>query len=69
MVQLLKKPKVNVVTKEGECEVIISLDLNVNLNINGTSVDVSAEEKVVKQDPEPFIPDFGVEKIKFGEKV
>lgn len=69
MVQLLKKPKVNVVTKEGECEVIISLDLNVNLNINGTSVDVSAEEKVVKQDSAPFIPDFGVEKIKFGEKV
>ena len=71
MVQLLKgKPKVTVVTKDGECDVNIKLDLNVNITTNDIKVSVDGKCKTKKEDDEPFmVPDFEAGgKIKFGEQ-
>jgi len=44
MVQLLKgKPKVTVVTKDGECDVNITLDLNLNITTNDIKVSVDGK--------------------------
>ncbi len=70
MATLLKKPQVSVVTKdiitkEGECKVHISLDLNINVNANGANVEVTQDEDVQSF----LLPEFKMEKVKFGEKV
>lgn len=59
-----------VVTKDGECQIHITLDLNIN--INGTSVKVEESKKLVeekKEETEWVIPTFDSgEKVKFGKK-
>ena len=72
MVQLLKgKPKVTVVTKDGECDVNITLDLNLNITTNDIKVSVDGKGKIAQKEDEPFmVPDFEAGgKIKFGEQV
>ena len=69
MAHLLKKPQVIVRTQEGECDIHISLDLNINLNANGVNVQITQEQEQ-EEPPEMFLmPEFKMEKIKFGEKV
>ena len=73
MVQLIKKPEVRILTKQGECNVSITLDLNINLNSDGLSVNVSNSEVTAKQKQEDdevkwAIPDFSNEQIKFGKE-
>jgi hypothetical protein len=64
----LIKPRVSVVTKEGECQIHITLDLNVNINGITTKVeDIKVGE--VEESPEWVIPTFDSgEKISFGKK-
>lgn len=65
----------DVVTKDGECTIRISLDLNINLNSDGSiRVDTTAQPHVLKPEEKPVkednwvIPDFkGGQKIKFGK--
>lgn len=69
MVQLIKQPQIitkAVQVQDGKCEITIKLDLN--LNIDGTSVVTNTEEKE-KEKIDYTIPDFQLQKIKFGEKV
>lgn len=76
MVQLLKKPQVTILTKDGECEIHILLDLNINLNMEGpndikVTHTISQKEKEKDEDDmRSFImPEFKMEKVKFGERV
>ena len=76
MVRLLKKKDVQVVTKNGECEVHITLDLNVSLNADGLQVGVSANQSKSSSDPdEDFewaVPDFNPDdsqQVDFGKEV
>jgi hypothetical protein len=71
MVQLLKKPQVKVVTKDGECEINITLDLNINLNTGNIKVSAeSASEEADSEETKFMVPDFKPgKKIKFGERV
>ena len=75
MAQYIKSPQI-IVTKEivevkdGKCEVTIKLDLNINLG----GVPIVTEEKNKEMEVEKdilcyTIPDFQLQKIKFGEKV
>ena len=74
MVQYIKSPQV-VVTKEivevkdGKCEVTIKLDLNINLGGIPVVTEEKKEEIVEKDIPCYTIPDFQLQKIKFGEKI
>lgn len=67
MVELIR-PQMKVVTKDGECQIHITLDLNIN--INGTNVKVEENKKLVEQDETEWaIPTFDSgEKVKFGKK-
>jgi hypothetical protein len=64
--------KTKVITKNGECQVVISLDLNININVEdlkklgiGT---VAAQDKQEDENVNWAIPEFGnQEKIKFGK--
>jgi len=60
MVDLIK-PRVSVTTKEGECQIHITLDLNININ---------GEAKLEnKESAEWVIPNFNSgEKVSFGKK-
>jgi hypothetical protein len=78
MVRLLKKKDVQVVTKNGECEVHITLDLNISLNADGLQIGASAggsgssnKDKDEDEDFEWAVPDFGLEstQVDFGKKV
>jgi hypothetical protein len=72
MVQLIKQPKVSVITKNGECEISISLDININVTEIKTAI--REDESENKNEPNKpseslIIPQFTKEKIKFGKKV
>ena len=75
MVRLLKKKDVQVVTKNGECEVHITLDLNISLNADGLQLGVSAGQSKSSSDPdEDFewaVPDFNTDsqQVDFGKEV
>lgn len=76
MVRLLKKKDVQVVTKNGECEVHITLDLNVSLNADGLQIGASvggsgSSDKDEDEDFEWAVPDFGLDspQVDFGKKV
>ena len=75
MVRLLKKKDVQVVTKNGECEVHITLDLNISLNADGLQVGVSAGQSKSSSDTdEDFewaVPDFkpDSQQVDFGKEV
>lgn len=73
MVRLLKKKDVQVITKNGECEIHITLDLNISLNADGLQVGASAG-KSKSSDDEDFewmVPDFSPDsqQVDFGKKV
>ena len=76
MVRLLKKKDVQVTTKDGECEVHITLDLNISLNADGLQIGASAggsgsSNKDEDEDFEWAVPDFGLDstQVDFGKKV
>lgn len=72
MVQLHKAPKVSVLTKDGECEIHISLDININMNGQGSPVitsDVAVNPTQESLGESLIVPKFTKEKIKFGTKV
>jgi hypothetical protein len=75
MVRLLKKKDVQVVTKDGECEVHITLDLNISLNSDGLQIGASAggssKDEDEDEDFEWAVPDFGLDsaQVDFGKKV
>lgn len=69
MGQLIKPQHVKVVTKDGECQVSISLELTINLNTDGVVVSQAKERQSVKDDTHWAIPDFTPSaKINFGKK-
>lgn len=59
MAQLVRQAKV--VTKDGECQVAITLDLNININSNGSitaNADI-AEVKKIEEEKSPWlVPEF-----------
>jgi len=74
MVRLLKKKDVQVVTKNGECEVHITLDLNVSLNADGLQIGANAGRAGSPNEDEDFewaVPDFDLDsqQVDFGKKV
>jgi hypothetical protein len=71
MVQLLKKNEVKVITKDGECEIHLTLDINLNVgDVNIKAEDVKCESKLKEEDKSHFlVPDFSSERIQFGQKV
>jgi hypothetical protein len=74
MVQLIKKPEVKVLTKEGECEINITLDVNINVTQAGeVTTKVSAKQASEGNEEEGgqyLIPDFKPgKKVNFGERV
>lgn len=74
MVQRIVPQKVQVVSRDGEVEVAISIELNINLTTDNLTVTAQAipEQKVTKPAEKKvddfFIPQFGNEKIVFGKK-
>jgi hypothetical protein len=73
MVQQIKNPQIvvtNVEVRDGKCEVTIKLDLNINIGGHSIAAPVVEEKKEIDDDtPLYTIPDFQLQKIKFGEKV
>ncbi len=78
MVNLIKPYQTKIVTKNGECQVSITLDLNINLNSDGLVLGVSAKDAKAKKKQQEeddtvnwdaAIPDFSSGgKIDFGKK-
>lgn len=68
MGDLIRAPKVHVVTKDGQCDIHITLDLNINVNgLAGTKPVDKIEDSEEKTDW--VIPTFKpAEKVKFGKK-
>ena len=76
MVQLLKKTQV--ITKDGECQVNITLDLNIKIDSSGVAVSAaqSNQQRAIKEDDDQInwdaaVPDFKPKKkglMKFGKK-
>lgn len=63
----LIRPKIQVVTKDGECSVNITIDLNINLN----NAEINKKPETEEEDDKTIwaIPTFSSnEKVKFGKK-
>lgn len=64
------KKHVEVITQNGECKLKISLDININLNQlgveNSQKITINNEEE--SEQNNWAIPDFKMEKVKFGKK-
>ena len=76
MPQLIRPTESTIIinkTKNGECQVKITLDLNINLNSDGIIASVSAGKDGKKQEDENIaweIGDFSPKKkVKFGKEV
>ena len=69
MVDLIR-PRVSVITKEGECQIHITLDLNININGVTTKIEETKTGKLEeKEATEWVIPTFDSgDKISFGKK-
>lgn len=72
MVQLIKKPTVTqVVTKDGECTIHVTVDVNLNLNNSNLKFNSGEEPEVESQedrDVDWAIPDFSpTKKVQFGK--
>jgi len=67
----MKLRDVQVVTKNGECNVNIAIELDININADGISVNVVGAKEEKKEDDKIKweIPDFTSEKIEFGRQV
>lgn len=63
------KVKTNIITKNGECK--IELTLNININSDGVSVNAEGKKKKYVDDTEDkvnwAIPEFDSKKIDFGK--
>ena len=74
MPRIIKPEQVKVITttKEGICDVHITLDINVSIDSDGLKVNLKAnstEQKAIEDDVIWAIPDFKTkEKIKFGKE-
>ena len=69
MAQLIKAQDVKIITKDGECQVSISLELNINLNNNLVEISGQNIKNEKKDDVNWMIPDFTTSpKINFGKK-
>lgn len=74
MGNLIRPTKVRVVTKEGECQVNITIDLNINLNTGTIELQSTKAkiDKTVEEDDDKTvwaIPTFKSEdKVKFGKR-
>ncbi len=77
MGNLIRPTKVHVITKEGECQLSITIDLNINLNTGIVDLkqrevpEVAAveEEKESEEKPLWAIPTFKSDnKVKFGKR-
>lgn len=71
MVQRLRPKSVNIINRDGECSLQITLDININLNQNGISASVSPSLKEDEDNVTWEIPDFESSdtKIKFGKDI
>lgn len=76
MPQVLKPVKTQIITKDGECAVDISIELTININADGLQVSATAAQagdpKPVEEDDKNAlwaIPEFGgsINKVKFGK--
>lgn len=77
MPQVIKPVKTQVITKDGQCAVDISIELTININSDGLHVSATASPGVMqpvvtehKKDEETLwaIPEFGSpNKVKFGK--
>ena len=75
MVRIIKpeKVKTNIITKEGECK--IELTLNINISADGISMSADSGKKKKKYIDEGedkvnwAIPDFDSKKIDFGKEI
>ena len=73
MVDLIRPTKVHVITKEGECQLNITIDLNINLNTGTVDIQSSKANKIVEKEDDDkavwAIPTFeSKDKVKFGKK-
>jgi hypothetical protein len=74
MPQLIQPNKVitrEIVTKDGECTIHITLDLNINVNSSGVEVSVgkATQEKNDDDEVQWAVPQFtSGQKVKFGKK-
>lgn len=72
MAQQIKLQNVNVVSKDGECNLNISLELNINLTtdqIYAQNTNIKEEKKSDDDKVDWVIPDFTCEKVKLGKEV
>jgi hypothetical protein len=71
MGELIKPTKVHVITKDGECQLNITIDLNINLNTGGLQITATKndEPKQVEEDKTVWaIPKFSSgDKVRFGK--
>lgn len=75
MGDLIRPTKVHVITKEGECQLNITIDLNINLNTGSVELQSSKATKVIEKEEEKkeedmvwAIPTFkSGDKVKFGK--
>ena len=73
MPQLIKPGQVKILTKDGECQVAITLELTINVNTDGVvtaRTQMKKEDRPEKAEETPWaIPDFAPSpKINFGKK-
>lgn len=74
MGNLIRPTKVHVITKEGECQLSITIDLNINLNtgivdLKQREATEVVQEKESEEKPLWAIPTFSSEnKVKFGKR-
>lgn len=72
MGDLIRPTKVHVITKEGECQLNITIDLNINLNTGTVELQSGKTNKIVEEEEEKTIwaiPTFeSKDKVKFGKK-
>lgn len=75
MADLIRPTKVQVVTKEGECQLNITIDLNININTGTVELQSSKVNRVIEKEMKEedktvwAIPTFeSKDKVKFGKK-
>jgi hypothetical protein len=70
MAQLIKPGEVKIITKDGECQVSISIELTINLNSDISSEPVVKKSIVEeKKSNDWMIPDFeAAPRVNFGKK-
>lgn len=68
-------PKTKIVTKDGECHILISMELTINLNANGLTAATAPNETEVKAQKHPeekvdlLVPNFeSISNFKFGKQ-